>query len=122
MRTLLAFALILCPVAAGGQSLHGQWIVEAPELPDYSATLLVDRQSRAAWDSRTIKTIGYVAKADSDRATIFLTNKTKVFHLHCSRIVDQMACYSFLPDGISTLFRLTRVGPGPATLRPSRPD
>ena len=118
MRALLALALCLWPIAAGGQSLRGQWTIEIPSKPEYMATFLVDAERRATWDSAYGKMVGYVARADNLRATIIITNRDEVAHMQCAiKSSDLMYCHNFLADGgISALLKLVRVGPGPKNL------
>ena len=123
MRNSIALLLCLCALSVEAQNLRGLWLVQAPDKPDYTATVLVDAQRRATWDSATVKMVGYVERNDATKATILFTDRNEVAHLQCAiQSSDLMHCYSFLADGgISILFKLTRIGSGPQTLMRALP-
>jgi hypothetical protein len=63
---------------------------------------------------------GYVAHTDSMKAEIILTGRVGVVHTHCMiQSSDLLHCeHRYGNGGVSNMFVLTRIGPGPKTLLP----
>ena len=116
--TIIAVILSLCALPASAQDIRGQWHLQTPSKPDYMGTIMVDTARRATWDDAYVKMVGYVLRADALRATIVLTDREEVVHMQCAlKSSDLMHCYNFLDNGgITALFKVVRVGPGPKTL------
>ena len=123
MRALLYVALLLAPLPVGAQSLRGQWDVMYAPNPAYTATVLIDSEQRATFDcpndkGRRVQYRGYVAQ---ERAgiTMLFTDGHVVARFYCAtESSTRMQCYAANHDGtISGTVLLTRVGPGPLTLR-----
>jgi hypothetical protein len=121
---LLLIALCLAGHAAWAASpLQGHWRVDAPTIPDYVGTVLIDRDGRAIWDAaddrgRPASFRGYVARVDRPKVEITFTNGIRVTRAHCLiQSADLMHCHNLYGDGrTSDVFTLTRVGPGPVNL------
>ena len=130
MRKIVAVLLCLLAlpvtVAAQAVSLRGQWHVELPSHPAYTAVVLIDAQHRATVDATwkdgqhpNAKSFGYVT-VDLPKVEIIMTNRDKVGRIICSmKTRSTMTCHTVFPDGrISVPSVMTRVGPGPVSLMP----
>lgn len=127
MRALLALSLCLCALPVAGQGLRGQWDVTSTH-PEYRAVLLVDADRRATLDSpselsgRPARFRGYVIQDQAGIKMLF-TEGTVVMRMYCAaETADRLQCYGVNQSGTTSLpVFLTRVGPGPQSLRPQHP-
>jgi hypothetical protein len=104
--------------------LRGQWQITIPNRLAYNGLALVDAEYRTTWDDGYGPDFhGYVAHTDSMKAEIILTDRVGVVHTHCMiQSSDLLHCeHRYGNGGVSNMFVLTRIGPGPKTLLPAQP-
>lgn len=132
MGKALSLAMVLglgtaTAAAQGNIALHGQWDIAVASQPNYVGTLLVDAERRATWESpddygKPVRFVGFVRLAGVSQVEIVLTNRARVVRVNCLvESKDLLHCHILFEDGkTSPMFAMSRVGPGPVSLAPSR--